>query len=322
MEGFVRKNGIPPYKQVEEYLRKKILQSEIGSGDKLPTERDLAAELKVSRNTISSAYRLLEKEGIIFSSQGRGTFVKNELAVPVSSRKEQVLEAIIQAMDTAVELGFSLEQFSSFVNLKIHEYQVTSRKVNIVVVDCNHEQASHFARQLQNDPLVSVQVILLHELPGLRNAALVQSADLVVTTMRHEQDVCSLVSGKEVMAAATTPHLESLVKIAAMVRERTGLVCSGPRFHEIFLATLAKSGISAENIVCHANPESLDDFIHRFGQLIVTPLFEKTVRSYLRPIDKHYIVPFHYELDAGSAKAIARRIAELKALKRKAGSRE
>ena len=45
----------------------------MGKGKKLPTERELAKALRVSRNTISTAYKELEDEGVLYSHQGRGT---------------------------------------------------------------------------------------------------------------------------------------------------------------------------------------------------------------------------------------------------------
>src|SRR5690554_6939307 len=73
-----RKSDIPIYIQVKNQIIDAIKNSRIKIGEKLPTERELSQRLKVSRNTISAAYDLLEQEGVLISYQGRGTFVAEE----------------------------------------------------------------------------------------------------------------------------------------------------------------------------------------------------------------------------------------------------
>ena len=46
-----------------------------GPGDQLPSVRDLAAEAGVNVNTVRAVYARLEREGLVRSEQGRGTFV-------------------------------------------------------------------------------------------------------------------------------------------------------------------------------------------------------------------------------------------------------
>lgn len=51
----------------------------IALGSKLPASRDLARELKMSRNTVLNAYQLLEAQGYIQGFTGRGTWVTEQL---------------------------------------------------------------------------------------------------------------------------------------------------------------------------------------------------------------------------------------------------
>lgn len=70
-----KKNNIPLYHQVEDYIRKKIRDEKLKPGDLLPTEAELEEILKVSRTTIRIAISELQHEGIVYKQQGRGTFV-------------------------------------------------------------------------------------------------------------------------------------------------------------------------------------------------------------------------------------------------------
>lgn len=60
---------------VQEYLEAQISSGGLKPGDKLPTERALAEEFGLSRNTVRRALRVLEERGKITRMIGRGTFV-------------------------------------------------------------------------------------------------------------------------------------------------------------------------------------------------------------------------------------------------------
>jgi len=67
--------SLPLYQQVQRVLREAIQQRALGPDDALPAERDLAAELEVSRITIRKAIDGLVKEGLVVSRRGSGNFV-------------------------------------------------------------------------------------------------------------------------------------------------------------------------------------------------------------------------------------------------------
>ncbi len=66
---------LPLIRQVYQQLRSKILNGQLKSGDKLPSSRELAIFLHISRNVILEAYNLLLLEGYIISKPSIGTFV-------------------------------------------------------------------------------------------------------------------------------------------------------------------------------------------------------------------------------------------------------
>jgi DNA-binding GntR family transcriptional regulator len=73
-----KESGLPLYLQVKKQIMDLIKKGTLKVGNKMPTERELSENLKVSRNTISAAYNELEQEGVLKSYQGRGTFVAEE----------------------------------------------------------------------------------------------------------------------------------------------------------------------------------------------------------------------------------------------------
>jgi GntR family transcriptional regulator len=77
-------------------------------GDKLPTVRDVAARLKVNPNTVSKAYRDLERDGVLDSRRGTGVFVNDgALEVALERRQALVLERFERAVNEALEAGLS-----------------------------------------------------------------------------------------------------------------------------------------------------------------------------------------------------------------------
>ncbi len=94
-----RENGTPIYLQIVSQIRKQILSGELGSGYRLPPERQLAEQLDVNRTTVLNAYRELKAEGIVGSHVGRGTVVM--------SGKDNAETAAVRTHQPAWEYMFS-----------------------------------------------------------------------------------------------------------------------------------------------------------------------------------------------------------------------
>lgn len=97
--------------QVSQTIAKGILKA----GDKLPAVRKLAAELVVNPNTVANAYRLLEKEGLLTTKTGSGTFVGDP---KLRSKDISQLNALAERMDTLIGQGVNLG-FSGDVLMKM-----------------------------------------------------------------------------------------------------------------------------------------------------------------------------------------------------------
>src|SRR5437870_10287095 len=69
------KSGVPVYRQIQDLIRYGIASGLLQAGEQLPTVRSLAVELSVNPNTVIKAYTELEREGILTTEQGSGTFV-------------------------------------------------------------------------------------------------------------------------------------------------------------------------------------------------------------------------------------------------------
>jgi len=67
----------PVYRQIIDQIKRDIALGWLIKDEKLPTVRQLAAQLAINPNTIAKAYRQLEQEGIIITKPGSGAFIAN-----------------------------------------------------------------------------------------------------------------------------------------------------------------------------------------------------------------------------------------------------
>lgn len=95
---------------VADVLRRRIMLGGFDPGDKLPTERELAAVLEVSRNTVREAVRLLQAEGIVSTSRGRSGGTRVTAGTELSAEARERLAGDFSARLAAhMEYRFLLE---------------------------------------------------------------------------------------------------------------------------------------------------------------------------------------------------------------------
>ena len=68
---------IPIYEQLYSGITELAAKQILHPGDKIPSVRELAKELGINPNTVSKAFSMLERDGIIYSVPGRGSFLSD-----------------------------------------------------------------------------------------------------------------------------------------------------------------------------------------------------------------------------------------------------
>ncbi len=100
---------IPIYEQLYKKIMSLVMKGVLKKGDQLPSVREMAKTLSVNPNTISKAYNELERDGIIYSLAGRGSFVGDIDNEKIISEK---LKAFDEAVDNAFAVGIDAETLS------------------------------------------------------------------------------------------------------------------------------------------------------------------------------------------------------------------
>jgi GntR family transcriptional regulator len=83
-EGFLIDAGdrTPVYAQLERGIRSAIATGRLAVGDRLPTVRQLAVDLRVNANTVAKVYAFLERAGVLETRRGVGTFIAARTPTP------------------------------------------------------------------------------------------------------------------------------------------------------------------------------------------------------------------------------------------------
>ena len=105
----------PIYAQLNRALRAAIAAGRLRPGDQLPTVRQLAVDLQINANTVARVYTDLERDGVLETRRGVGSFVR---AGPAQARSadehSRRLKAFVTRMlGDAASVGFTLDELAA-----------------------------------------------------------------------------------------------------------------------------------------------------------------------------------------------------------------
>lgn len=112
---------LPIYVQIMDYLKRKIATGEINGGEKLPSVRELSKDLKVNPNTVQRSYQELEREDLVYTQRGMGTFVAEDENLVRNLRKSMAEEVIKNFILEMKGLGFSSKDIIEIISEKINK---------------------------------------------------------------------------------------------------------------------------------------------------------------------------------------------------------
>ena len=113
--------GAPLYQQLAEQIKRAIAIGALSPGERLPTVKGLAQDLKLNANTVARVYRDLEREGVIATATGRGSFVSQNGALD-NARKvalDVVTRGVESTMREARSLGLTQSEIRAIADASI-----------------------------------------------------------------------------------------------------------------------------------------------------------------------------------------------------------
>ncbi|MDR0376089.1 MAG: GntR family transcriptional regulator [Treponema sp.] len=112
-------SGTPIYRQIIQQIEYAILSERLKPGDRLPTIRALAVDLKINPNTIAKAYGELEIRGVLTTQVGSGTFISNKKPEARESiediRHRKIQEVLGRFMQELEDLGLGKNEILSLI---------------------------------------------------------------------------------------------------------------------------------------------------------------------------------------------------------------
>lgn len=112
---------VPLYEQLQEQIIRLSLMGVLEANEQLPSVRSLAHEVGVNPNTVAKAYQELERQGIIYTISGRGSFVSPNV-LSLQSPRQAALDEVFEALDKALSRGIAPEEVLEQVKLHLNNH--------------------------------------------------------------------------------------------------------------------------------------------------------------------------------------------------------
>ena len=100
-------SSVPLYDQIKAGLTGLVVRGLLRPGDRAPSVRVLAGELRVNPNTVARALRELVEEGVLEARRGEGCFVAAQAARRSADARRQAAENLKTALELAARSGLS-----------------------------------------------------------------------------------------------------------------------------------------------------------------------------------------------------------------------
>ncbi len=95
------------HESIVDGVKSMIIDGELKVNEKLPSVRDLSAQLTVNPNTIAKAFKSLEAQGWIYTIAGKGCFISGEKQAPDFARTNKIYEAMADSIRELRYMGIS-----------------------------------------------------------------------------------------------------------------------------------------------------------------------------------------------------------------------
>lgn len=315
--------------QIAGGLLSAILENRVAPGERLPTERELAERLGVSRGTVKRAYARLAESGAIEMRQGSGSYVLKNNRVLEENQKKEAAALIAASFHRLRATGLSDQEILSLVHLHaLGTARGCFHKLSLMVVSNNHDILSELERQLdyltEASPfLFTLSFLTLDTIAGSPEPLrMLLGYDLIIATTIDYASVLEIAPmfRHKILEAHITPRTGTLSRLSTFpentrfrVVYRTGI------FRDLVLRSLLSLGFGQEQIFCRHeleyNPARHSEdgvrAVINFNEspVLLSDAFQERNRAFEQ--EGGQILRFEYQIERGSLIFIENRIQNL-----------
>jgi GntR family transcriptional regulator len=117
-------SGVPVYLQIKEQVLHAISRGQLRPGDQLPTVREVAVDLEINPNTVNRAYSDLERDGVLTSRRGRGTFISERTKpADLTAQRARIRDIARRAVGEARAFGYRSDELIETITRVAREDQ-------------------------------------------------------------------------------------------------------------------------------------------------------------------------------------------------------
>ncbi len=113
--------NLPIYMQIMDLIKKQMISKELLPGDRVPSVRDMSKQLEVNPNTVQRAYIEMEREMLVYTKRGQGTFIVDEPEVVLQLRQEMVRDRVATFVREMEEFGYSHDELLKIIEKHLSE---------------------------------------------------------------------------------------------------------------------------------------------------------------------------------------------------------
>ena len=320
-----RNAGRAAYRQIISGITSMVGDGLLKPGDRLPSERELAGKLGVSRGTVMKAYDKLCTNGVTQSIEGSGTFISMGQNVISPARKAAAVIEIEGLVNKLSEQGFSQREIDTHFRLVLNKFSKSPDIVRIAAIDCSPEALFTFDQQLSYISHIQVDRILLPDLEtGKVKPEQFNDYDLILTTSTHNTEISVMLAKmqEKIMQAVVSPDRQTVIDLAGIPKDKkAGILCISKRYRAVIMKYMTRDIYPANIWVIdsHGQPEA--KFFNRLDYVILPPedvIAGRTVPAMDDFLEKGgKIINFNYQIERGSLMHIEERISSI--LQRKIG---
>ncbi|WP_438434110.1 GntR family transcriptional regulator [Gorillibacterium sp. sgz500922] len=100
----------PVYQQVALFVKRQILLGRIASGDRLPSRREISAQLGINPNTVQKAFKLMEEEGYVRTESTLGSEIYVDAGLRERIEEELTRGLVQEFIDSAKEIQLPFQK--------------------------------------------------------------------------------------------------------------------------------------------------------------------------------------------------------------------